>query len=412
MLQDVISNNHLLTSAVSLWFLGVISILMRKIPSRLYSFIKSFFIITLTVNKGSPANAAIMDFVIAWFMSTKYSKRSKKFLLESTIENRHLERSSYSRQAAFNSGFLLTPGMGFNFFIYNKTFGWITRQTGKDSSSTTSSSEIIVNFVTTKNCIIDSFLKDITFKDSTNTVEIYSKSEGHRSDWSLSRDKFKRNISSVVIEKEVKNKIINEITDFFDSKLWYETKGINHKLTYLFHGLPGTGKSSLIFALACHFNKKVYLLNMSDIASSAFQKLLLEVPKDAFIVLEDFQIVNTEIISEKEEGKQESKSGLTLSVVLNILDGVNSVSGNLIFLTTNHLNKLPTELLRKGRIDHIVEIVPLQDTEVKEYIKHMFPEDKIDDSLKFKEITGCDIQALFLYNRDNYVKFIESLEKE
>jgi chaperone BCS1 len=345
-------------------------------------------------------------------MSTKYSSKTKKFLLEATPLNRHLARTNSVYSEKFNSVFFLTPGLGFHFFVFNKTLGWISRKVGSDTTTTIAAGEIIVNFVSTNKSIIEDFLGEITQKETTNTIEIYTKADSNRTDWTLSRNKFRREISSVIIKKGTKDKIITEINDFFASKQWYEEKGINHKLTYMFHGAPGTGKSSLIFALACHFNRNVYMLNMSSIAPSKFESLLMTVAPNSLIVLEDFQIVNSEILQKDEDAHKEITKTLPLSVVLNVLDGINSINGNLIFITTNHLDKLPKELLRKGRVDHVVEIMPLQDAEIKEYISLMFPNEIPDQSVMYSDMIGCDVQALFLEHRQDYKSFVQSLERQ
>jgi len=49
------------------------------------------------------------------------------------------------------------------------------------------------------------------------------------------------------------------------------------------------------------------------------------------------------------------RSGVTLSGLLNVIDGVGSEESILFFATTNHINKLDPALLRPGRIDRKIE---------------------------------------------------------
>jgi len=49
-------------------------------------------------------------------------------------------------------------------------------------------------------------------------------------------------------------------------------------------------------------------------------------------------------------------SGITLSGLLNALDGVSSRDGRVLFLTTNHPERLDPALLRAGRVDRKIEL--------------------------------------------------------
>lgn len=104
-------------------------------------------------------------------------------------------------------------------------------------------------------------------------------------------------------------------------------------------------------------------------------------------------------------------TGLTLTGILNALDGLVPLDDQIVILTTNHPEVLDEAILRKGRIDHIVELGLLGDVEVRRYIKLMFPEAVVADSVEFNPIAGCNLQALFYENKFDSEEFIKSIPK-
>ncbi|MFO5854335.1 AAA family ATPase, partial [Klebsiella pneumoniae] len=97
---------------------------------------------------------------------------------------------------------------------------------------------------------------------------------------------------------------------------------------------------------------------------------------------------------------EQSTNGLTLSALLNGLDGIVPLDETMTILTTNHPENIDKALLRKGRVDYMVEIPYLRDQEVREYIKLMFPDFDIPVDIRFKDQPGCDVMAAFLYSLD------------
>lgn len=63
---------------------------------------------------------------------------------------------------------------------------------------------------------------------------------------------------------------------------------------------------------------------------------------------------------EREQDREESRKGrLTLSGLLNALDGPTATMGRLLFMTTNHKSSIDSALLRSGRIDYELEFGPV-----------------------------------------------------
>ena len=72
-----------------------------------------------------------------------------------------------------------------------------------------------------------------------------------------------RPIESVVLPAAMKNRLVDDLSDFLSSgtKKWYAEHGIPYKRSFLLHGTPGAGKTSLIQALAGKFKRNVCYLS-------------------------------------------------------------------------------------------------------------------------------------------------------
>ena len=60
----------------------------------------------------------------------------------------------------------------------------------------------------------------------------------------------RRPISSVTLDQNLSEFILQDIKEFISTPAWYNDRGIPYRRGYLLHGPPGCGKSSFITALA------------------------------------------------------------------------------------------------------------------------------------------------------------------
>ena len=81
-------------------------------------------------------------------------------------------------------------------------------------------------------------------------------------------------------------------------------------------------------------------------------RLFAELPPHCIVLLED---VDTAGVGRRDSvdatQENESKSAVTLSGLLNVLDGVSSQEGRILIMTTNHIEHLDEALIRPGRSD-------------------------------------------------------------
>jgi len=96
-------------------------------------------------------------------------------------------------------------------------------------------------------------------------------------------------------------------------------------------------------------------LNLSgdSLDDDGLNRALNGAPKRSIILLEDVDgiFVQRESVSRSNYGRHVTFSGL-----LNALDGVRSQEGRILFMTTNHREKLDPALLRPGRTDFEVKL--------------------------------------------------------
>jgi len=116
----------------------------------------------------------------------------------------------------------------------------------------------------------------------------------------------------------------------------------------LLYGPPGTGKTSFTQAIAGAKNLNLCYVNLSkkDLNDESFNRMLQDAPTKSILLLEDI-----DALFEQREGGELYSRDLSFSGFLNALDGVRSQEGQILFMTTNHIEKLDPALLRPGRTD-------------------------------------------------------------
>merc|ERR1711908_101555 len=132
-----------------------------------------------------------------------------------------------------------------------------------------------------------------------------------------------------------------------ETQAFYAKHGIPYHRCYLFHGQPGTGKTSFISALAGHLERNLCFIQMDrGMTDDTFRKAMAALPPMAMVVLEDVDA----LFSNHREADQNSSS-LSFSGFLNCLDGLGAPHDVVVCLTTNHSERLDPAVMRPGRID-------------------------------------------------------------
>lgn len=98
-------------------------------------------------------------------------------------------------------------------------------------------------------------------KDAEHRIHVFIPDQWGCWRWNGSRQK--RPLDSIVLEAGVKDMIVADCKDFLCSEDWYAERGIPYRRGYLLYGVPGSGKTSLIHALAGELGLDIYALSLS-----------------------------------------------------------------------------------------------------------------------------------------------------
>ncbi|CAN6708692.1 unnamed protein product [Malus baccata var. baccata] len=181
---------------------------------------------------------------------------------------------------------------------------------------------------------------------------------------------------SLAMDPKKKEEIINDLTKFSKGKEYYAKIGKAWKRGYLLYGPPGTGKSTMIAAISNLMNYDVYDLELTQVKDNTeLRKLLIDTPSKSIIVIEDIDCSldltgqrkkkkdeedkeEKDSVRKKREDQENKPSKVTLSGLLNVIDGIWSACGGerLIVFTTNYVDKLDPALIRRGRMDKHIEL--------------------------------------------------------
>jgi chaperone BCS1 len=207
-------------------------------------------------------------------------------------------------------------------------------------------------------------------------------------------------------------RIVADVAVFAASQAWYIERGIPWRRGYLFHGVPGSGKTSLISALAGHFRMNLYILNLGSpyLSDDNLTTLLSRVPGRSFVLLEDIDAAFNQ-----RDKSGDARNKLTFSGLLNALDGAGSKDGSMVFMTTNHLEQLDPALTRPGRADFRVEFGYATADQANRMFLAFFPEadgaDGFGDRVEAMKLSMAEVQNHLIQHRDSCVRALNSLAK-
>ncbi len=355
------ASNPYLAGGVGTLLAGSVLYVLRAVPETIGEFIGTALWTRVSIESLSSEYADVDSFI---------EKRRINFF------SRSLELKEGALQTGFGSGWGTYDGRLFSYAKARSTQQVVPYET------------INVAFLTRDRSIAESFLRDSQPEDRRNSISVTLYGP-NGSTGSLRRNK--RSLDTVFVEDAVKTRLVDRITWFIGSEQWHAERGIPWKLGIILHGPPGTGKTSLIHALASTFGFNIKYIKSLHGLGAAFMH---GTSKDLFVI-EDIDTMSGGLNRAGADGTGAAavaQQSSPLHEVLNAMDGMQTPDGLKFIATTNHIGRLDPAIIRPGRIDEVVEIGPLDLTSARRMYKAFYGRDGIRT---YSPRTGAELQVMF-----------------
>jgi len=173
-----------------------------------------------------------------------------------------------------------------------------------------------------------------------------------------------KTMETLFMRTDKKNILIDDLKKYTKMEPTLKRMGIPIKRGYLFHGAPGCGKSSAVYAIANYFDRSIYSINLQGLKKTDFKTMIRGIPNRSVVVFNDVDTSSAVCprVSKVENDSKIQHSvlpdqavDLDLGTVLDVLDGYNHLRDCIIIMTTNFPENLDSALKRHGRIDLEIE---------------------------------------------------------
>ncbi len=367
-LQSAFASNQLLSGGVALALVGLAAVWLREVPAKFLGWARHFLVTTLTVDSRDelmfPALVEYMD-------SRDALRRINNFTVRAARE----QSSSYQSladelQQGGRPAPQFSPGEGFHVFVLDGRLMWMKREV--QVAATVIEKIVLSTFGRDKRpleALVHAAI-DRRIERELNRIAILVPS-AYSNDWTRARLGNNRKLDSVVLKAGQKEAILADLKRFFASRERYESLGIPWRRGYLLYGPPGTGKTSLVTALASELSLNVCVLSLAspNVTDEKIGSLLATVPRRSVILIEDVDAFF------QQRSKADSAVKVSYSGFINALDGVAAHEGSVVFLTTNHPERIDEAAIRSGRVDFRLELTRCDRDQLARMCRKFFDDD-------------------------------------
>lgn len=376
--------NQFASGGLLLMAIGSVGALLRKVPNDIWKWLVHQTTVTLAITDDQKA----YFWTKMWIENQRIMKRT-----------RHMD--------VFNRGsekYAILPAPGHHWMLFRGRIlsVEITRTEEKKMGMTTRSETILFKTLGRKQTIFRNLMAEVHaqfVKQDEKKPELYA--WGTWGDWQEVHSYSPRPLDSVIMPEGDVERIIQDLDAFKANREWYAKMGIPYRKGYIFYGPPGTGKTSLVTGLSSYYKANVYILKLGDMSDAALRDAIRQTEPNSFLIMEDIDCIhathNREKIKKNETQKKDS--GVTLSGLLNVIDGMLSPAGAIFIMTTNHIEKLDPALLRPGRVDLKMHITYADRDQKRALYQRFYPEGICPNKHLDKKMTMADLQQILMEER-------------
>ena len=382
--------NQFASGGLLLMVIGGIAAYLRSIPQKVWYWLESQFSMMITVKDEDMA----FRWVKEWMLEQKFLKRVRRVDLDTTLRGAELA---------------MVPAPGRHWFWHAGRPFWVWFYRSDQSQLYSRRTESLTfQTVGRDRRFLKKFVDDIVTCHRKKVSVVSYLYVYDDSSWSQVEAYCPRLLESVILRSGEKEQLVRDIEKFRTSRKRYRQLGVPYHRGYLLYGPPGTGKTSLVSALANRFGMSIYAVNLTEFNDRTLRSAINNVPEGSVILLEDIDCMKAgNRRAEKGEapakqpngnvdkGNASAVLGVTLSGLLNVLDGFHAPENVLFVMTTNKVETLDPALLRPGRIDYKLYMGEAAKSQKAELYLRFFPEATESDAIDFAEAHFAETMAQF-----------------
>ncbi len=408
------------SGGVLLIIFGAVLASLRRFPGQIWRFVERHMLVSLDVYDNDEA----FHWIKIWLGEKLKDSKSKSTFTKRIDSNGDCpspggydgDESDYKKINDFvgrdrrpQANFIPSPNL--YFFKFKKTLCWVNYDRKEMEGNTTlqkARESFTVRCLSRKIDVLKEMVNEARDFACPNDKRIEIRT-GTNHYWELMGRVDSRPTESVILPDGIMNSIIEDVRVFQNSKNWYAKLGIPYRRGILLYGEPGSGKSSLVLAVASEFGMNVNVLFLSDpnMTDAKLQELINKTDNNTIVLIEDI-----DSIFKKRKKATGAKLPLTFSGLLNAIDGLASQGGRILFMTTNKINEIDPALIRPGRADRRICISNADSKQAKTLFERFFPGvsgDKFGSLIPEGEISMASIQGHLLSYRENPEEAIEKV---
>jgi chaperone BCS1 len=376
--------NQFASGGLLLMIVGGLSVYLRAVPENIWYWIVKQTTMMITVKDDDAAFVWVKE----WFLEQKFLKKIRRVDLDTTMRNERIA---------------LIPAPGMHRFWYGgRPFQvWFTRSEEARERTARRVESLTFRTIGRKRAFLEKFVDDVV-QCHNKRLGVQSYLYTYNDGWDYMYGYMSRRLDSVLLEPGEKEHLVQDIAQFRKSKQRYARLGVPYHRGYLLYGPPGTGKTSLVTAQAAHFGLSIYTVNLTDFNDRSLMNAVSDVPANSVLLFEDIDCMKGSKArpltnaTTKENGSVVNETAanqncVTLSGLLNVLDGFYAPSSVLFVMTTNHVEALDSALLRPGRIDYKLYLGRASDRQKIELYRRFFPDASELEAKTFVESSGAAI---------------------
>lgn len=417
-IATAINGETIVAAAITASVIGGLGYTLRRVPRKVWFFVKRHIIFTYVVEYDRRRGNEMMRTI------------AEKFEYE--LQKRVSNKRASARLSTYHKRLVETLDTGSFFFRYEGSIIRVSRekekQNGKEESMLPN--ETIVLRLTALRMNRKKIINMLSESASEYTVPgIYQvmAPAWNADPTRMIRRRHFTSLPVLALDDEVKRQVDKAIDDFLKHREAKLKANLPHKLVFMFHGEPGTGKSTLGEYIAFRLKTSLFVINgisavgrrdvsLDDAVAVARENITEgEIP---VLMADDFdtymdglkrRIVRKTSDGEDPDAPQMEAQTSELGRMLATLQSPVEITDCVVIFTTNHLEKIDPAMYRPGRVNVLIEVGRMSPTSIMHYYEEVYGRPWPADIVIGTSLRACDVSTYYSVNEDDHMSFIDAV---